>query len=60
MDDESLKNLFTEEEIEEMIAASGKNDLEAALPAHLEDLLKNLARKVYIILFHIYNTTAKS
>ncbi|RCH85923.1 hypothetical protein CU098_003701, partial [Rhizopus stolonifer] len=45
MDDESLKNLFTEEEIEEMIAASGKNDLEAALPAHLEDLLKNLARK---------------
>lgn len=45
MDDENLKNLFTKEELSEMTAASRKHVLEAALPAHLEELLKNLSRK---------------
>ncbi|KAG1143758.1 hypothetical protein G6F37_010662 [Rhizopus arrhizus] len=45
LDDENVQKIITADELEEMTAASGKSDLEAALPSHIKDLLQKLNMK---------------
>ncbi|CAO3639927.1 unnamed protein product [Mucor hiemalis] len=45
LDDENVQKIITADEIEEVTVASGKSDLEAALPSYTKDLLQKLNTK---------------